>query len=508
MSLAPFTNLAVLPRLRQLADPTATQRALLKSITQNLTGSPVARALGLRGDESFDEYRSIEPRDYSFYAPLVRRVLDGDAHAFGRRPVIALGETSGTTGEPKLIPYNDASLDTLRRFIRLVLLFQLRQGRTFLPRFTKWLLVTASSNVRFAGQIPVGFVSGLVHYKTQQKRQGFILPSPEVAAVGDWDERIRRSAAEALKSRVGTLFGVPAYLARFLKEASRQAGGQMLGEVWPHLDEVYYSGTALGAHLGEIESLTGRNVIARSLYMSTEGIFGAELDWNAGGQIRLLPDMNVMMFRDADEETAGGKLRAMWELERGRRYELIITTPSGLCQYGMKDVLEVTQTNPLLVRLAGRVGDEINLATEKLSASQAEKTMIETSRRSPVSPHKFVVLPDPTNARRHLWFTEREETTEAIDTAHVAQTIDEELARINPSYAALRANDAVLLSPRAVVLPCGAFDSYAQAGFAKRGQFKFRHVFASGERLRETAGMGICVAHLDEEEIHVPAKRR
>jgi hypothetical protein len=297
---------------------------------------------------------------------------------------------------------------------------------------------------------------------------------------------------EAIKERVGTLFGVPAYLERFLAQAALHRKTDRLQEVWPLLDELYYSGTGIEGHRSALQAYFDRPLMTRSLYMATEGVFAAELDAGAGGWMRLLPDMAVYTFRDVDEP--GARLRGMWELQPGRRYEVLVTTWSGLCQYRIGDILEVSGTSSLRVRVAGRMGDEINIATEKLSPKQALATLAELGPQLGVSAVRFLVVPDPLSPRRHLWVLEKERAAAPAD---VAAALDRILAGINPSYAALRVGDAVLQNPRVVLLQPGAFDAYIRSGFAQRGQFKFRHVFASTDLLRANTDLAAIVPLLE-----------
>ena len=191
MSWEPLTTLATRAHLRTIENPEPAQRALLRRILARLAGSATAASLGLKGDESFEEFLGLEPRDYAFYEPLIGRVREGDRRAFGRDPVIALGMTSGSTGKPKLVPYNERCRAVFAKFVRLVRLFQIRRCRSFWPKRSKWLLVTAPSGLREVDGLPVGFVSGLMYHGARSSgRLGpGVLPSPEVAAVTDWDER-------------------------------------------------------------------------------------------------------------------------------------------------------------------------------------------------------------------------------------------------------------------------------------------------------------------------------
>ncbi len=473
---------------RVLRDPEIAQRALLRRILTASKGSAVAKALGISGNEPFAEFLELAPQNYSFYMPLVEQVLDGDHLAFGRDPIVAFGETSGSLGSPKLIPHTAASLDSISQFSKRLLLFQLCDGDHYIPKYTKWLAVAASTNVRLERGIRVGFISGLMYQIAQKKRGALILPTPAIAAIGDWDERIQRTVAEAWDKRVGAMLGVPAYLMRFLESASVRARAgankKPLGEVWPLLGRVYYSGTSILPYRDQMEQMLGRRLRVQGLYTATEGSFAAELDATAPDELHLMVDLAVFAFRNIQEP--GSRLVSAWEVSRGHRYEVFVTTMAGLIQYQIGDVLEVTETCPLRVRVVGRTEEGINIATEKLSLKQAHATLEQVASRVKLHRDRFMVMVDPLHLRRHLWIVE---ASEPVRDAEAAALIDRVLASINPSYASLRQGDAMLERPRVVVCEPGSFDAYIAAGFAARGQFKFRHFFPDAQTLTRTVGL-------------------
>src|SRR2546423_2304884 len=484
MSLEPFTTIMGAGHKRVLRPPEGAQRALLRRILAASKGSAVARALDISGEDSFAEFLKIGPRPYSFYLPFVEQTLDGDRFAFGSDPTIAFGETSGSLGKPKLIPHTAASLECVHVCAKRLLLFQVTNGDHYLPHYTKWLAVTASTNVRIEHGVSIGFISGLMYRIAQQERRGFMLPTPGVAAIADWDERIKRTVVEAWDKRVGTLLGVPAYLMRFLEAASARAQGKPLGEVWPQLGRVYYSGTSIVPYRAQMEQMLGRPLRVQGLYSATEGSFGAELDIDSPEELHLMVDLAVFAFRDVAETSSS--LLPAWDVKRGHQYEVFVTTLGGLIQYQIGDVLEVMETRPLRVRFAGRVEEEINLATEKLSLRQAFATLEKVSVRAGLHPDHFIVVPDPTHPRRHIWIVEELGDAASADAACL---IDAALASVNPSYAALRQNDAVLARPRVIACDCGCFDNYVAAGFATRGQVKFPPPVPGPRALTATTGL-------------------
>jgi hypothetical protein len=237
--------------------------------------------------------------------------------------------------------------------------------------------------------------------------------------------------------------------------------------------------------------MLGRPLRVQGMYTATEGSFAAELDPEAPGELHLMTDMAVFTFRDV--ETPDAPLVPAWQVARGHRYEVFLTTLGGLVQYQIGDVLEITATRPLRVRVAGRTAEELNIATEKLSLKQAHAALDAVAAHAPLHRDRFMVLVDPTHSRRHLWVVE---ALDAVDEARAAHLIDAALASINPSYAALRNGDALLDAPRVVVCERGSFDAYMAAGFATRGQFKFRHFFPDASALAQTAGLEAVAARI------------
>ena len=158
MSLEPFTTILAARQRRILAGTEPRQRQLLADILHSAASGGVARELGITGRESFEEYLQLAPRNFAFYRPFVERTLDDERHTFGQDEITAIGETSGTSGEPKLIPHTAGSLATIQRFAKRVLLFQMLEGAHYFPHFTKWMLITASTKVRRERGIPIGFI--------------------------------------------------------------------------------------------------------------------------------------------------------------------------------------------------------------------------------------------------------------------------------------------------------------------------------------------------------------
>ena len=484
MSLEPFTTLMTARHSRILRDPERAQQILLRRYLRASKGSAAAKALDISGNESFAEFLALPPRTYSFFAPLVERALDGDRFAFGREAIVALGETSGSLGKPKLIPHTTHRLECVGRFAKRLLLFQVHDGDHYIPMRTKWLGVGASTNVRVEHGIRIGFISGL-HVPDRSENPPWI-PAPY--ARGSRNLRLgRTNSAQRRRGMEPTCRYNPGSArvhGALLEAASVRANGRPLKEVWPLLGRVYYSGTSIAPYRDQMERTLGRRLRVQALYTATEGSFGAELDPMFPGEIHLMVDLAVFAFRDVEEP--GSRLLAAWEVSRGHRYEVFVTTLGGLIQYQIGDVLEVTRDSSAsgARRWPHRRGDQHRDGEAVTQAgtrrSRAGCSLVRLHR------DRFIVLKDPLHPRRHLWIVE---ASVPISDADAAALIDDALASINPSYAALRQGDTLLHRPRVVVCEPGCFDAYIAAGFATRGQFKFRHLFPDAQTLAGTAGL-------------------
>jgi hypothetical protein len=234
----------------------------------------------------------------------------------------------------------------------------------------------------------------------------------------------------------------------------------------------------------------------QAMYTATEGSFGAELDHGFPGQIQLMVDLTVFSFRDVGDPTT--RLLAPWEVSPGRKYEIFVTARSGLLQYQIGDVVEIAGVSPLRVRIVGRTAEEINIATEKLSVNQVVTAIQQVAVHCEVHRDRFIVVPDPVSARRHLWIVESCGTSRPNG---IAGLIDRAVAAHNPSYATLRQGDAMLEEPRVVVCESGCFNDYVAAGFATRGQFKFRHLFADASAVAATPGLERIARRIDGGDI-------
>ena len=74
---------------------------------------------------------------------------------------------------------------------------------------------------------------------------------------------------------------------------------------------------------------------------------------------------------------ADGSLKWPWELAKGDRVRLIVSTAAGLFRYDMADELEVVGHcfNTPMVRFTGKAGRYLNVSGERVSAEQVSEAV-------------------------------------------------------------------------------------------------------------------------------------
>jgi hypothetical protein len=144
------------------------------------------------------------------------------------------------------------------------------------------------------------------------------------------------------------------------------------------------------------------------------------------------------------------------ELEAGRRYSILLTTPGGLYRYRINDIVEVTgfhQRTPLLAFV--RKGVEMtNITGEKMHVNHFIEAIGEVSSRFHLNVEQFRVAPDADASRYEIYLELEETPSQALLQTEVLPAIDRALARVNVEYKQKRRSKRLMM-PRLHLMRCG-----------------------------------------------------
>ena len=469
------------------------------------------------------EYHQAVPvRKYDGFRPWVDQIAAGKPSILTAEPVEFFNQTSGTTGEPKLIPVTPSwSRETAR--LRLLWGGLSRQAHPGILSGKGLSVVYAAEQGRTSAGIPFGSLSGRVFQQSPALlRRRYALPY-EVAEIRDSEAKqyvIMRLAMPqpvtflfstnpgvfVLLAEVGdkrkaelirdihdgtliksinldpalrTLFEAglkPDPAAAHRLEALAKATGTLRpSQYWPDCSVLgCWLGSTVGVAARRMPDWYGPQLAKRDLGLATsEGIFTLPIQDDLPAGV-LTVQTNFYEFFPADSDREKPPLLAH-ELEVGGEYNLIVTTPGGLYRYDIDDIVRVVAMHnqaPVLEFL--RKGKETsNLAGEKMHVSYLIKAIREVQEQLGIEIAQFRAHADASISayRVHLEFPR---AAAPVDLKKLRLALEQAIVRGNKYYAA-RFGEGQLKPIELCVMKAGWFDRYVEgelARGARHGQFK------------------------------------
>ena len=472
------------------AQPQETQDQLLLDIlTRN-------RSTRFGRDHRFDQIRSlgdyrkqVQIGDYERLRRYVERAKNGETNTLTDAPVLMFTMTSGSTGEPKLIPVTATTLDNHRELTRLW------YYRAYLdhPGFLKAKLlgvVSPATEGRTPGGIPFGAASGLIYQSSPRWiKNAYVIPYA-VSEIKDFEAKyylIMRLSLEHEISFFGTpnpstilrlvetadrckdeivkdihggtiakRWNVPSEIrsellrrtsknparARQLENFACQHGKLRPKEYWPRLQLIgCWKGGTVGVRLKEFDHWFTESTPVRDLgYMASEAQISLPIS-DVGSAGILAVDKNFYEFiPEAEIGSANPIVLTSAELEEGKYYYLILSTPAGLYRYDINDVIRVAgfYNQTPLVEFARKGRDVTNITGEKLHVNQVIHAMEQAQSSSGLAVQHFRAFADVEKSR-YVFLVEfdgSKPTEESL--SHLLRELDAHLHELNVEYAQKR----------------------------------------------------------------------
>ena len=491
---------------------------------------------GLRGERLLAEFRRRVPvADYAAHAPYIERVVAGETTALFRpgERVRMFALTSGTTDERKFLPVTDRVIRRHRDGWMLWGLSAYRENPALLFR-GKLALSGDPDEFRTprsgkGGGVPCGSISGLLAgMQSPIVRRTYCVPHQAGRIAGAaakyelaWRFALHSDLGSVVTPNPSTLLALARYGAEHAERLVRHtatgglpadspaasvslppevaaAAGRFLppdpgrarelgrildrtgtlapADVWPNLDLVgCWTGGPLGVYLNQLPEFYGDARVRDIGLIASEGRTTIPL---ADGTPAGPPHTGAAFFEFVPEDEIDAPdpvTLCPGELEVGRDYFVLMTTPGGLWRYDIRD----------LVRCEGWVDDAAggvpllsflnkgrhfsSLTGEKLSEYQASRAVAEAAAACGVRPGAFALAPyfeGPTP--RYGLFAGRDELPAGLAGNRFADAVDRNLRRMNCEYASKRSGGR--LGPVALrPLPAGAWDRWDAARLRSTG---------------------------------------
>ncbi len=476
------------------------QRRQLRMLVRRAQDTAFGREHGfadlarLRGDDLLRAYRAQVPiREYLQYAPYITRMRDhAEPDVCWPGVVLDWAQTSGTTAGDKFMP---VSQDLLRHNFRAsmdIFAHARRMGVDLRRLFAGRILFLGGSTDLAVNEhgVRTGDLSGLVTPMIRWPLSEVYLPGKRIALMSDWKSKIDAMARACLHEDVRAVSGMASWgLVLFTRvlELAREEGrdARCLRDLWPNLDLFIHGGVNYApfrprvaeAWSGADEDLPHR----LEVYPASEA-FVAMQDTAGDPGLRLCADHGVFFeFVPVEQiHRASPTALAADQVEPGRRYVVVLSTPAGLFRYILGDVVEFDAApphGPARLRIVGRHKHFINAFGENLIVEHIERAVASAAADLDLRVGEFTaapVYPNPSQGvRAGLQLAieiEGHAPADMLDRFRAA--FDDSLKRQNVDYTTKRGGDLGMAPPTVTPLSPGSFHAWMEQRGKLGGQHK------------------------------------
>lgn len=426
-----------------------------------------------------DFQKRLPLTDYDYYSESVSKIEKGGENILACEKVLILEPTSGSAGMRKLIPYNKTLREQFRNGISPWIFSILSSNWRILFGSAYWSITPLAQELEYSsGGTPIGFKDDSEYFGSLERKliERIMAVPKEICLERDIDNYRYVTLYFLLKDRNLSFISVwnPTFLTILLEHlegwAEKLVGDIKNGSLSVPKKEFFVSGQALSKRLKPDPKRAERLQKALSLYKGDK-VKMYKAIWPNLSLISCWADGNSLSYSKALEKlfplskiqpkglilTEGfvslphrralgtvlsleshffefindaGKILLAFELIKGMRYSVVLTTGSGFYRYQTGDIIEVVgyfNQAPCL-RFVGRENNVSDLFGEKLNERNVAKILEDVFRSFQVELRFFMLAPETLPGRQpaYVLFVEKDRPSQK-DWTEITEAIEEGL---------------------------------------------------------------------------------
>ena len=519
------------PFINKTLKPEAQQNSVLKSLLEKNKDTVIGKKYGFADLDSYEDYnKSVPVHTYEMLREYIEKQEETKKPYLTYNNPFMYAQTSGTTDKPKLIPISG---ETVKNYKKSQSVSTYAQYKEVPSMFEGKILAIVSPAMegKLESGIPYGSLSGLL-YKNIPKiiRSKYVLPY-EIFDLEDYDEKyFLISVLSVAQKNLTTIASAnPSTILRICEIINRRFDEIVdIIENGKTNSDIKISETGNGILSSYIHTNKTRADELRNIQRNNESInlkdiwpdLKAVITWTEGNCSLLIPKLrnllpvgtkifelgylssefrgtvvidansdcgvpiineNFYEFIEKDDWDFDNKnFKTISNIEVGKQYYIIVTTPYGLYRYFINDIIEVTGrfNNTPAIKFLQKGRGVTNITGEKLYEEQIIKALGNIKEKVGIEFNFFTLLANPTDLFYELFLE-----SEKIYKTDLSSMIDEELKKINVEYKAKR--DSGRLKPiRLNYIKNGTgenFKKYCIKNGQRDSQFKFNHIMYANE---------------------------
>lgn len=453
------------------------QFAQLKKLLKSAAETEYGKRYGFKHIYNYNDYRRQVPLvHYEDIRDYVMRMLKGEKDILWQGTVKNYAQSSGTSdGKSKYIPitqegfrhcHYQGTFDTVAHYLKLNPGSRVFDGKAFI------LGGSFANEIHPDNNVKVGDLSANLIDRMNPLANLVRIPSKQIALLEDWSVKLPALAEASLNQNVTNISGVPSWFLSVIKEVLKRKGVDNIHDVWPNLEVFFHGGISFRPYREQYNAITDCSKMHYlETYNASEGFFAVQTSWDSPGMM-LIPDSGIFYefipLSETDKEFP--ETVAIDGVEKGKTYELVISSSNGLWRYRLGDTVRIEQTNPVKITIAGRTKHFINAFGEELMVYNADEALERTLKECGGAIANYTVAPvfaTRTSKGRHEWLIEFEQMPDNME--QFAETLDRHLKEANSDYEAKRFQNLFIDRLTIVTARHGIFDEWLKNRGGKLG---------------------------------------
>jgi hypothetical protein len=481
-------------RVRDLdqVDPIAAQARDLRRLVQRARHTQFGRDHDFPMVRTIEDFQKAVPlRTYEqmwdqYWGPVYPRLAGVSWPDYVPYYALSSGTTSGNT---KYVPVTREMVASNKKAALLNLAFFLKQhprapifrGRIFFLGGSTDLKVNDDGSL-------VGDLSGISAREVSSPLRPYLFPPPEIALMGNWDQKVKVLAEQSAKLPVTVLSGVPSWVLTLFEYLKQATGKKHIVDIWPTLQMVIHGGALFDPYRRVFRDVIGSDQVQfQDTYPASEAYIGVEDPRH--GMLRLIVDHGVFyeFVPVAELDSPNPTRHTLATAQTGVQYAIVLTTCAGLWGYVLGDTIRFESLDPPLFRFTGRTKYFLSAFGEHLISEEVEKAVsqaAEATRALVVDFHVGPVFPaQPKEPGRHRYLIEF--AKEPDNLTKFTEKLDALLQQLNKDYYAYRVGSISVGLPEVWPVRHGGFADWMRSRGKFGGQHKVPRMDNSGTITRE-----------------------
>jgi len=491
-------------------DPVAAQEHTLLDYINRNKNTEYGKRYGFANIKSVSDYRKLVPIcDYLDIASMVDRMASGEKNILTAEAPIFFGRTSGTTGKPKLIPVTEYSRSKKADLMALWTYYiskdhpKVTDGKVF-------TIIDPEVKTFTPSGLPCGPENGHAYINLPYIIKSICAIPYEAFEIEDYDARYYSILRIALGQNVTTLATLNPSAIIILCEKIKEWQDRIISDIekgtldkdinirpdirkviekklkpdplragelrkillekkellpkyfWPKLALIEcWKGGTVKLYLKELPRYFGDVPIRDFGCLSTEARSSIPItDEGAGGILAVQTNFYEFIPKEEMNNPRKKTLLAS-ELEKGKEYLLVITTPGGLYRYDTDDVIRVDGffNKTPVIEFVQKGLNAISITGEKVYESHINEAVNNAVNKLKLMLKFFSASIEMNKPPRYIFLVEFSAAASFDAKKSLLKSVEEELRRVNIEYDDTR--DRKELAPPALkVVKTGGFEKY------------------------------------------------